>query len=56
VKRAPRSYTPPSPRVSEPAAAYLTVRKDDFRRLYGLTAIDHSDRSLYEFGEFRPDP
>jgi len=23
--------------------------------MYALTAIDHSDRSLYEFGEFHPD-
>jgi hypothetical protein len=45
-------------RVEDPKThtAYLIVREDVFRRLYGLTAIDHADRSLYEFGELRPDP
>ena len=39
----------------ETHTAYLIVREDVFRRLYGPIAIDHSDRSLYEFGEFHPD-
>jgi hypothetical protein len=45
-------------RVEDPEThtAYLIVREDVFRRLYELTAIDHADRSLYEFGEFRADP
>jgi hypothetical protein len=45
-------------RVEDPEThtAYLIVREDVFRRLYELIAIDHGDRSLYEFGEFRPDP
>ncbi len=43
-------------RVEDPVkhTAYLIVREDVFRRLYQLTAIDHADRSLYEFGEFCP--
>ena len=36
-------------------AAYLIVRKDVYWRMYAETAIDRSDRSLYEFGEFHPD-
>jgi hypothetical protein len=36
--------------------AYLIVREDVYRRMYRSTTIDHSDRSLYEFGEFHPDP
>jgi hypothetical protein len=45
-------------RVEDPEthAAYLIVREEVFRRMYGLTAIDHSDRSQYEFGEFRAHP
>ncbi len=35
--------------------AYLIVREDVYRKLFKLAAIDHSDRSLYEFGEFHPD-
>ena len=31
------------------------VREDVYRRIYVLTAIDHSDRSLHEFVEFHPD-
>ena len=44
-------------RVADPDThtAYLIVREDVFRRMYALAAIDHSDRSLYEFGEFHPD-
>jgi hypothetical protein len=44
-------------RVEDPETrtAYLIVREEVFRRIYALTAIDHSDRSLYEFGEFRAD-
>jgi hypothetical protein len=45
-------------RVEDPKThtAYRIVREDVFRRMYGLTAIDHSNRSLSEFGEFYPDP
>jgi hypothetical protein len=45
-------------RVEDPQThtAYLIVREDVYRRMYALTAIDHPDRSLYEFGEFHPDP
>ena len=44
-------------RVEDPKThtAYLIVREDVYRRLYGLSVINHSDRSLYEFGEFHPD-
>ena len=41
--------------VPETHSAYLIAREDVFRRMYALTAIDHSDRSHYEFGEFYPD-
>ena len=43
-------------RVEEPdtQTAYLLVREDVYRKLFTLAAIDHSDRSLYGFGEFRP--
>ena len=34
--------------------AYLVIREDVYRKLQELV-IDHSDRSLYEFGEFHPD-
>jgi hypothetical protein len=45
-------------RVEDPEThtAVLIVREDVVRRMYGLTAIDYSDRSLYEFGEFHADP
>jgi hypothetical protein len=44
-------------RVEDPEThtAYLIVREDVYRRMHALTRIDHSDRSLYEFGEFHPD-
>jgi hypothetical protein len=44
-------------RVDDPEThtAYVIIRKDVYRRMYGLTAIDPSDRSRYEFGEFHPD-
>lgn len=43
-------------RVEDPEThtAYVIVREDVYRKLFALTAIDHSDRSLYEVGEFRP--
>jgi len=43
-------------RVEDPDThtAYILVREDVYRRLFTLAAIDHSDRSLYEVGEFRP--
>ena len=45
-------------RVEDPETrtGYLLVREDVYRRLYADAVIDHSDRSLYEFGEFHPDP
>ena len=44
-------------RVEDPEThtAYLLVREDVYRRMCALPAIDHSDHSLYEFGEFHPD-
>jgi hypothetical protein len=39
----------------ETHTAYLIVREDVYRRMCELTAMDHSGRSLYEFGEFHPD-
>jgi hypothetical protein len=44
-------------RIEDPEThtAYLIVREDVYRRMCSLTAIDHSDRSLYEFGEFHSD-
>ena len=45
-------------RVEDPETqtSYLIVREDVYRRIVALATIDHSDRSLYEFGEFHPDP
>jgi len=45
-------------RVEDPEThtAYLIIREDVYRRMNDRTAIDHADRSFYEFGEFRPDP
>lgn len=45
-------------RVEDPEThtAYLIVREDIYRRRSGPTEFDHSERSLYEFGEFHPDP
>jgi hypothetical protein len=44
-------------RVEDPEThtVCLIVREGVYRRIYALTAIDHSDRSLYEFGDFQPD-
>jgi hypothetical protein len=44
-------------RVEDPEThtAYLIVREDVYRRMCALSVSDHSDRSLYEFGEFHPD-
>jgi hypothetical protein len=44
-------------RIEDPQThtAYVIVREDVYRRMYALTAIDRSDRSLYEFGEFHRD-
>ena len=39
---------------SETHAAYLIVREGVCSRMLALTVSDHSDRSLYEFGEFQP--
>jgi hypothetical protein len=39
----------------ETHTAYLIVCEDVYCRMHALTAIDHSDRSLYEFGEFHRD-
>lgn len=40
----------------ETKTAYLIVREDAYLQLRELAAFDHADRSLYEFGEFSPDP
>jgi hypothetical protein len=44
-------------RVEDPEThtAYLIVREDVYRRMSAQGAVDHSDRSLFEFGEFHPD-
>jgi hypothetical protein len=44
-------------RVEDPEThtAYLIVRENVYRRMHALTAIDHWDRSLHEFGEFHRD-
>jgi hypothetical protein len=44
-------------RVEDPEThtAYVIIREDAYRRMYGLTAIDPSDPSLDECGEFHPD-
>jgi hypothetical protein len=34
---------------------YVVIREDVYQKLRELTVIDHSDPSLYEFGEFFPD-
>lgn len=39
----------------ETQTAYVLIREDVYRKMIEQTAIDHSDRSLYEFGEFHPD-
>ena len=39
----------------ETKTAHLVIREEVYRELQQLAAIDHSDRSLYEFGEFYPD-
>ena len=39
----------------ETKTAYVVIREDVYRELQRLAVIDHSDRSLYEFGEFYPD-
>lgn len=40
----------------EAHTAHLIVGEEIDREMSRQTAIDHSDRSLYEFGEFHPDP
>lgn len=44
-------------RIEDPEtkSAYLVIREEVYREMQGLAIIDHSDRSLYEFGEFLPD-
>ena len=34
---------------------FVVIREETYRKLRELAAVDHSDRSLYEFGEFYPD-
>jgi hypothetical protein len=43
-------------RVEDPEThtAYLIVREEMFRKIWQSMAIDHSDLSLYDVGEFRP--
>jgi hypothetical protein len=44
-------------RIEDPdtKTAYLVIREEVYRELRRLAVIDHSDRSLYDFGEFHPD-
>lgn len=44
-------------RVVDPdtKTAYLIVREDVFRKLQESAFMDHSDESLFEYGEFYPD-
>jgi hypothetical protein len=57
LKRAVEKAGDEPVRVEDPEThtAYLIVREEVYRRMCALTALDHSDRSLYEFGEFHPD-
>jgi hypothetical protein len=43
-------------RVEDPqtGSAYYLIRADVFEKLRELVAIEGSDRSLYEFEDFRP--
>jgi hypothetical protein len=58
LKRAVEQAGDEPVRVEDPEThkAYLIVREEIYREMFKRTAIDHSDRSLYEFGEFHPDP
>jgi hypothetical protein len=44
-------------RVEDPETntPYLIVREDLYRKMFQAVAFDHSDESLYEYGEFHPD-
>lgn len=44
-------------RVADPETntAYVIVREDVYRKLQELAFMDHSDESLFEYGEFYPD-
>lgn len=43
-------------RVEDPETrtAYLIVREDVYLRMKGLLDLEHSDRSLYEYEDYRP--
>ncbi len=58
LKRAVEQAGDEPVRIEDPEThtAYLIVREEVYREMFKQTAIDHSDRSLYEFGEFYPDP
>ncbi len=45
-------------RIEDPETrtGYLIVREDVYRKMWKTLAVDHSDRSLYEVGDFRPYP
>ena len=57
LKRAVEKAGEEPVRVEDPDThtAYVIVREDVYRRMYASAIVDHSDRSLYEFGEFHPD-
>jgi hypothetical protein len=57
LKQAVRQAGEEPVRVEDPEThtAYLVIREDVYRRIYALAAIDHPDRSLFEFDEFHPD-
>jgi hypothetical protein len=38
----------------ETKTPYVILREDVYRKMWQTLAVDHSDKSLYEFGEFRP--
>ena len=43
-------------RVEDPdtKTPYLIIREDVYRKMWQSLAVDHSEKSLYEVGEFRP--
>ncbi len=43
-------------RVEDPETrtAYVLIREDVYRKLSELSAVDHTDPSFFEYGEFRP--
>ncbi len=45
-------------RIDDPETKlrYLIVREEVYQKMLEALICDHTDRSLYEFGEFYPDP